>query len=158
MATLGSLIGIIVQTLGNTGGKQSGLNAINAMSGMMAGYQQGKKDYMKVQQLEFEKNFAAYCGVTNCIGVANGLDALILTLRAWKEMGKLQDGDEVIVPANTYIASVLAITENKLIPVFVEPEEKTFNLNPDLLIQAITPKTKVILPVSFNINSLVGVF
>src|SRR5690606_33803006 len=59
----------------------------------------------------FEQEFAAYCGVQHCIGVANGLDALTLTLRAWKELGKLQEGDEVIVPANTYIASILAITE-----------------------------------------------
>ncbi len=95
----------------------------------------------------FEANFANYCGVKHCIGVANGLDALILTLRAWKEMGKLSDGDEVIVPANTYIASVLAITENNLRPVFVEPDARTFNLNPDLIERAITQKTKAILPV-----------
>lgn len=60
---------------------------------------------------KFEAAFAAFCGVKHCIGVANGLDALTLTLRAWKELGKIQEGDEVIVPANTYIASVLAITE-----------------------------------------------
>lgn len=95
----------------------------------------------------FEKEFAAYCGTKECIGVANGLDALILTLRAWKELGKLKDGDEVIVPANTYIASILAITENKLIPVLVEPNIFTYNLDPDLIIRAITSKTKVILPV-----------
>ena len=95
----------------------------------------------------FEQSFADYCGAKYCVGVANGLDALILTLRAWKEMGKLQDGDEVIVPANTYIASVLAITENKLVPVLVEPDEKSFNLSPDLVRKAITKKTKVILPV-----------
>lgn len=95
----------------------------------------------------FEADFAKYCGVKECIGVANGLDALILTLRAWKEMGKLKDGDEVIVPANTYIASVLAITENKLVPVLVEPDPKTFNLDPFLTKKAITSKTKVILPV-----------
>ncbi len=95
----------------------------------------------------FEKEFATYCGVKECIGVANGLDALILTLRAWKEMGKLKDGDEVIVPANTYIASVLAITENNLVPVLVEPDEQTYNLDPNLIRKAITPKTKVILPV-----------
>lgn len=95
----------------------------------------------------FEKKFAEYCGTKYCLGVANGLDALILTLRAWKEMGKLQDGDEVIVPANTYIASVLAITENKLKPVLVEPDEKSFNLNSVLVKEAITSKTKAILPV-----------
>lgn len=95
----------------------------------------------------FEQEFADYCGTEHCIGVANGLDALTLTLRAWKAMGKLQDGDEVIVPANTYIASILAITENKLTPVLVEPDETTFNLCPKKTEQLITDKTRVILPV-----------
>ncbi len=95
----------------------------------------------------FEKEFASYCGAKECIGVANGLDALVLTFRAWKEMGKLKDGDEVIVPANTYIASVLAITENKLVPVFVEPDQFTYNLDPEKAKKAITSKTKAILPV-----------
>jgi hypothetical protein len=79
--------------------------------------------YIDGQELEkFEQNFANYCGTKFAIGVANGLDALILTLRAWKELGKLKDGDEVIVPANTYIASVLAITANHMKPVLVEPD------------------------------------
>jgi dTDP-4-amino-4,6-dideoxygalactose transaminase len=95
----------------------------------------------------FEQEFANYCGSKQCIGVANGLDALILTLRAWKEIGKLQDGDEVIVPANTYIASILAISENKLTPVLVEPDPATFNLTAENIAKSITPKTKVILPV-----------
>jgi dTDP-4-amino-4,6-dideoxygalactose transaminase len=95
----------------------------------------------------FEAEFAAYCGVKHCIGVANGLDALILTLRAWKEIGKLQDGDEVIVPANTYIASILAITENRLTPVLVEPDEQTYNLCPEKAAAAITYKTRAILAV-----------
>ncbi len=95
----------------------------------------------------FEQNFANYCGAKHCIGVANGLDALILVLRAWKVLGKLVDGDEVIVPANTYIASILAITENRLKPVLVEPDEYTYNLCPKKLREAITPATKVILPV-----------
>ncbi|MFJ5439256.1 DegT/DnrJ/EryC1/StrS family aminotransferase [Pectobacterium brasiliense] len=95
----------------------------------------------------FEKQFAEYCGTKYAIGVANGLDALNLTLRAWKELGKLKDGDEVIVQANTYIASVLAITENKLTPVFVEPNQETYNLSSKNIIAAITPRTKVILPV-----------
>ncbi len=95
----------------------------------------------------FESEFASYCGTAHCIGVANGLDALTLTLRAWKQLGKLQDGDEVIVPANTYIASILAITENNLTPVLVEPDVKNFNLCPNNAALAITPKTKVILPV-----------
>ncbi|WP_261894568.1 DegT/DnrJ/EryC1/StrS family aminotransferase [Vibrio cyclitrophicus] len=95
----------------------------------------------------FEQEFAAYCGTQYCIGVANGLDALTLTLRAWKELGRLQAGDEVIVPANTYIASVLAITENDLVPVLVEPDEDTFNLNASNIQSALTDKTKAILPV-----------
>jgi dTDP-4-amino-4,6-dideoxygalactose transaminase len=95
----------------------------------------------------FEKEFADYCGSKHCIGVANGLDALILTLRAWKEMGKLKEGDEVIVPANTYIASILAITENGLVPVLVEPNETTFNLCLEKTAAAITAKTKAIVAV-----------
>lgn len=95
----------------------------------------------------FEQNFANYCGTKYAIGVANGLDALILILRAWKLMGKLKDGDEVIVPANTYIASILAITENNLIPVLVEPNITTYNICPQNIKQAITPKTKAILVV-----------
>jgi dTDP-4-amino-4,6-dideoxygalactose transaminase len=95
----------------------------------------------------FEKEFAAYCGSMHCVGVANGLDALMLTLRAWRELGKLNVGDEVIVPANTYIASVLAITENRLKPVLVEPDEQSYNLDPHIVSQAITRKTKVILAV-----------
>ncbi|OYU11104.1 MAG: aminotransferase [Comamonadaceae bacterium PBBC1] len=95
----------------------------------------------------FEQEFAAYCGTNHCVGMANGLDALVLTLRAWKEMGKLQDGDEVIVPANTYIASVLAITENRLTPVLVEPDEGSYNLCPAKVSAAITSKTKAIVAV-----------
>ena len=95
----------------------------------------------------FEKKFAEYCGSKYCLGVANGLDALTLTLRAWKELGKLKNGDEVIVPANTYIASILAVTENNLIPVSVEPNEKTYNLDSSLIKSKITSKTKAILPV-----------
>ena len=95
----------------------------------------------------FEQEFADYCGTKHCIGVANGLDALILVLRAWKELGKLKEGDEVIVPANTYIASILAITENRLKPVLVEPDPQTYNLAPGLVEKAITPNTKAILAV-----------
>ncbi|WP_027858100.1 DegT/DnrJ/EryC1/StrS family aminotransferase [Marinobacterium jannaschii] len=95
----------------------------------------------------FEQGFAQYCGSEYCIGVANGLDALTLTLRAWKELDKLKEGDEVIVPANTYIASILAITENRLVPILVEPDEVTFNLCPQKAEAAITPKTRAILPV-----------
>ena len=104
--------------------------------------------YIGGKELEsFEKNFAEYCGTQFAIGVANGLDALILTLRAWKELGKLKDGDEVIVPSNTYIASILAITANNLTPVLVEPNISTYNIDPIKIKEAITAKTKVILPV-----------
>ena len=104
--------------------------------------------YIGGKELEiFEQNFADYCGTQFAIGVANGLDALILTLRAWKELGKLKDGDEVIVPSNTYIASILAITANNLTPVLVEPDLATYNIDPLKIEQAITSKTRVILPV-----------
>ena len=92
--------------------------------------------------IAFEEEFAAYCGSKHCIGVANGLDALTLTLRAWKEMGLLNEGDEVIVPANTYIASILAITENRLKPILVEPNEATFNLCPEKVIEAILAEAR----------------
>jgi dTDP-4-amino-4,6-dideoxygalactose transaminase len=95
----------------------------------------------------FEQEFARYCGTKHCIGVGNGLEALSLTLRAWKELGKIREGDEVILPANTYIATVLAITENRLKPVFVEPEETTYNLNLEKVKAAITKKTRLILAV-----------
>ncbi|MNK00029.1 dTDP-3-amino-3,6-dideoxy-alpha-D-galactopyranose transaminase [compost metagenome] len=95
----------------------------------------------------FEKEFAAYCGAENCIGVANGLDALILIFRAYKELGLMQDGDEIIVPANTYIASVLAISANNLVPILVEPDLYTYNLDPNLIEKSITAKTKGILAV-----------
>ncbi|WP_151802438.1 DegT/DnrJ/EryC1/StrS family aminotransferase [Acinetobacter guillouiae] len=104
--------------------------------------------YIAGKELEqFETNFAKYCGTNFAIGVANGLDALILTLRAWKELGKLKDGDEVIVPSNTYIASILAITANNLTPVLVEPDLTTYNIDPNKIKEAITSKTKVILAV-----------
>ena len=104
--------------------------------------------YIGGQELvRFEQDFADYCGTEFAIGVANGLDALTLVLRAWMEMGKLKEGDEVIVPANTYIASILAITENNLVPVLVEPDIATYNINPDNIEASITDKTKAILPV-----------
>lgn len=95
----------------------------------------------------FEEEFAAWCGTEHCVGVANGLDALTLTLRAWKELGRLKEGDEIIVPANTYIASILAITENRLKPVLVEPDETTYNLCPEKTATAIASNTKAILAV-----------
>lgn len=96
---------------------------------------------------DFESEFATYCGVKHCIGVANGLDALTLTLRAWKELGRIKEGDEIIVPANTYIASILAITENRLNPILVDPNPLTYNICPKNIKAAITHKTKAILPV-----------
>lgn len=104
--------------------------------------------YISGQEVEnFERKFADYCGTQYAIGVANGLDALILTLRAWKELGKLNEGDEVIVPSNTYIASILAISQNNLKPVLVEPDIHTFNIDAKKIEAAITTKTKAILPV-----------
>lgn len=104
--------------------------------------------YIGGNELEqFEVSFADYCGTKFAIGVANGLDALILTLRAWMKLGKIKEGDEVIVPSNTYIASILAISANNLIPVLVEPELDSFNLDPNKVESKITDKTRVILPV-----------
>lgn len=96
---------------------------------------------------EFEKEFAQYCGTKYCIGVANGLDALILILRAYKELGIMQEGDEVIVPSNTYIASILAISENGLVPILVEPDIDNYLIDPLKIEEKITVKTKAILPV-----------
>jgi dTDP-4-amino-4,6-dideoxygalactose transaminase len=104
--------------------------------------------YLMGKELEsFEYNYAKFCNVQHCLGVANGLDALRLIFKAYMEMGVMQVGDEVIVPSNTYIASVLAISDNGLIPVFVEPNIDTYNLDSNLLEQAITVKTKAILTV-----------
>lgn len=95
----------------------------------------------------FENNFAKYCKVKHAIGVANGLDALTLTLKAWQELGKLKRNDEVLVPANTYIASILAISEAGLKPVLVEPNEFSYNMSVDNIRAKITANTRVILPV-----------
>ena len=95
----------------------------------------------------FEKEFAEFCGTEHCIGVANGLDALTLIFSAYKQIGVLQDGDEVIVPANTYIASILAISQNNLKPVLVEPDINTYNLDPTKIEEKITSKTKAIMAV-----------
>ncbi|WP_276380769.1 DegT/DnrJ/EryC1/StrS aminotransferase family protein [Flavobacterium sp. H4147] len=95
----------------------------------------------------FEKAFAEYCGAKYCIGVGNGFDALVLIFKGYIELGKLQKGDEVIVPANTYIASILAILQADLVPVLVEPKLETYNINPDLIQEKITSKTKAILVV-----------
>ena len=95
------------------------------------------------QDKTFEENFAKYCGVKHCIGVANGLDALNLIIKAYG----FGVGDEIIVPANTYIASILAISENGCTPVLVEPDLDTYNINPDLIEEKITDKTKAIMVV-----------
>jgi len=95
----------------------------------------------------FETNLATYIGAPNAIGVANGLDALRLIFRAYLELGQLKIGDEVIVPANTYIASILAITDNRLKPVFAEPEIGNYNLDISKVEALITPKTKAIMVV-----------
>lgn len=95
----------------------------------------------------FEQQFADYCGTRYCIGVGNGLDALVLIFRAYIELGKLRQGDEVLVPSNTYIASILAVLQAGLIPVLVEPDIETYNIDPDLIMANLTPKTKAILPV-----------
>ena len=96
---------------------------------------------------EFEASFAKYCGTQYCIGTGNGLDALVLIFKAYIELGKLQKGDEVIVPANTYIASILAIAQVNLVPVLVEPKIETYNIDPHLIQEKITLKTKAILVV-----------
>lgn len=96
---------------------------------------------------DFENEFAGYCGTAHCIGVANGLDALILILEAYKALGFMEDGDEVIVPSNTYIASILAISRAGLTPVLAEPSPADFLLDPALIEAKITPRTKAILPV-----------
>ena len=95
----------------------------------------------------FEREYAAYCGTQHCVGVGNGLDALTLTLRAWLELGVMAAGDEVIVPANTYIATILAITENGLTPVLVEPDAATFNLDASLIEKHLSTRTRAIVPV-----------
>ena len=92
----------------------------------------------------FEENYAKFIGTKHCIGCANGLDALIWIFRAYIELGVMQPGDEVIVPANTYIATILAITENCLKPVLIEPKLNTLEIDDDLVEAAITPKTKAI--------------
>lgn len=93
---------------------------------------------------KFEKDFSVFIGAKHCVGCANGLDALIWIFRAYIEMGVMQPGDEVIVPANTYIATILAITENGLVPILVEPKPNTLEIDDDLIESHITSKTKAI--------------
>ena len=94
---------------------------------------------------QFEQDFADYIGTQHCVGVGNGLDALIWIYRAYIELGIMHEGDEVIVPANTFIASILAVTENGLKPVFVEPNPKTLEIDDEKIEEAITERTKSIL-------------
>lgn len=96
---------------------------------------------------EFEKNFASFCQMNHCIGVANGLDAMVLAFKAHIENGNLKKGDEIIVPANTYIASILAILQSDLKPVLVEPNIDSYNLDATKIEEKITPNTKGILVV-----------
>lgn len=104
--------------------------------------------YVLGRQVEaFETEFARYVGTTHAIGVANGLDALSLTLRAWKEQGRLKDGDGIVVAANAYIACVLAITENRLRPILVEPDPLTFNLTDSGVRSVLSQKPKAVLAV-----------
>lgn len=95
----------------------------------------------------FEQELATSCGATEAVGVSNGLDGLRLIFRAYIEMGVMREGDEVIVPSNTYIASILAVTDNRLTPVFVEPDAKTLNLDTALIERAISERTRAILVV-----------
>lgn len=95
----------------------------------------------------FEEEFAQFCGVRHCVGVGNGLDALTLVLLAWKQLGVVAPGDEVIVPSNTYIATILSVVQSGLTPVLVEPDEASFNLDPALIDAHVTPRTRVIMPV-----------
>ena len=101
-------------------------------------YLQGKENE------QFEQHYAEYIGSKHCIGCANGLDALIWIFRAYIELGVMQPGDEVIVPANTYIATILAITENGLVPVLVEPRKNTLQIDDSLIEERITDRTKAI--------------
>ena len=102
--------------------------------------------YLQGEEVKtFESQYSNYIGTKNCIGVANGLDALILILRAYIELGVMNQGDEIIVPANTFIATILAITENKLVPVLVEPNINTYEIDDSLIESRITNKTKAIM-------------
>ena len=114
---------------------------------MLQVYQSGW--YIRGEKCEnFENEFSKFCGAKFCIGVANGLDALDLILKAYIGLGKLKKDDEVLVPANTYIATVLAITANDLLPVLIEPNPDSFNLDDkQTILSAITSKTKAIMPV-----------
>lgn len=119
-----------------------------------AAFQEKLKDFLATgwyvlgdEVKAFEEEFAGYCGSKFCVGVGNGLDAIILIFKAYIELGMLQRGDEIIVPANTYIASILGILHAGLVPVMVEPDLETFNIDPKLIEAKITAKTKGMLVV-----------
>jgi len=97
--------------------------------------------------IAFEENFAKYIGIKHCIGVGSGMDALLFIFEAYKKLGQIKEGDEIIVPANTYYGTILSILESNLIPVLVEPNERTFNIDPNKIKHKITEKTKAILAV-----------
>lgn len=104
--------------------------------------------YLRGEQTQLlEQEIAEMCHTRHCVGVSNGLDALRLILRAYKELGTLSEGDEVIVPANTYVASILAVSDNGLVPVLCEPREDTMNLDSRRIKDLITPRTKAVMPV-----------
>ena len=104
--------------------------------------------YIRGKECErFEKEFAAYCGCSCCIGTGNGLDALTIILLAYREMGAMKEGDEVIVPANTYIATILAIMQAGMSPILCEPEAGTCNIDPKKIEPLITEHTRAIMPV-----------
>lgn len=126
------------------------LKAINArfqdeIAGAMARVTDSGWYLLGNEATSFEKEYAAFIGTRHCVGCGNGLDALTLILRGWKEMGRLKEGDEVIVPANTYIASILAISENGLVPVLVEPDPLTLQIDAKKIEEAITPSTKAMM-------------
>lgn len=102
--------------------------------------------YLQGQAVQtFEKQYAEYIGTQHCVSCANGLDALTLILRAYMELGEMHEGDEIIVPSNTYIATILSITANRLVPILVEPRIDTFEIDDNLIEQAITERTKGIM-------------
>lgn len=102
--------------------------------------------YLQGEENErFERDYAEYIGTKYCVGVANGLDALIWILRAYVELGRFKKGDEIIVPANTFIATILAISENGLVPVLVEPDYETLEIDCNLIEEKITPRTKAVM-------------
>ena len=104
--------------------------------------------YIQGQECEnFEQEFATYCGAKYAVGVGNGLEALSLIIKAYKELSVFQENDEIIVPANTYIASILAISQNNLKPVLIEPSLETYLINPKNIEEKITPRTKAIMAV-----------